>query len=588
MNMRNILLTALAAAFTVHTVQAQDLDPTVVVNRAYETRLVQMNKPALEMAVPDSVTAFALEFDYLVNEKPYKGADGFNPYLLTMKPASALQLPMRLYLKAGAGYTLHPTLDLVWSPVIDGAFRMDVYARHRSYVGDYRSFRPQLQEGAQVRVDRWKNAGGDQAHWAGYDFRTEVGAHGRYDWTSLYADFDVSYYGLASKDLDKKRMYDALDVKLGVSSKPAQTSHFMYDVQMGYRFAEDKLRYALSNDYAGEHLFNVDARLGQVIAKVHKVLLDAEVELAAYSHPVFATTAAQLTLVPHYVLTGGRWGVDLGVRISALLRSDDPQAMFRTREQVVYPDITAYYDVIGGAMRLYARVAGGNRMNTYASLLERNHHFDPTYGFDANGFMDVTVERVSTSLGLEGRIGSLFSYDVRTGYANYSNALFDAVRIGESPASSDPRFFGGVGYAQCQKYFAAMDWRLDTGSFRFDGDLAYEHVWGLAETEGLFAPAALTGDVAFEYNWSRRIYAGVDCNFSTARHGYVLETAEQALVHEAVIPGYADLGAYFEFAFTRSFSLWARGGNLMNMTVQRNPLYAERGVSFTLGICLNL
>ena len=30
------------------------------------------------------------------------------------------------------------------------------------------------------------------------------------------------------------------------------------------------------------------------------------------------------------------------------------------------------------------------------------------------------------------------------------------------------------------------------------------------------------------------------------------------------------------------------GGNLMNMTVQYNPLYAEKGISFTGGICLKL
>jgi hypothetical protein len=34
--------------------------------------------------------------------------------------------------------------------------------------------------------------------------------------------------------------------------------------------------------------------------------------------------------------------------------------------------------------------------------------------------------------------------------------------------------------------------------------------------------------------------------------------------------------------------LWARGGNLLNMTIQRTPLYAQGGISFTVGICLNL
>ena len=57
---------------------------------------------------------------------------------------------------------------------------------------------------------------------------------------------------------------------------------------------------------------------------------------------------------------------------------------------------------------------------------------------------------------------------------------------------------------------------------------------------------------------------------------------------DSVIPGYADLGVNFEWVTSRKLSLWARGGNLLNMTIQRTPLYAQGGISFTVGICLNL
>jgi hypothetical protein len=58
--------------------------------------------------------------------------------------------------------------------------------------------------------------------------------------------------------------------------------------------------------------------------------------------------------------------------------------------------------------------------------------------------------------------------------------------------------------------------------------------------------------------------------------------------YESVIPGYADLGVYFEYAASHILSVWARGGNLLNMTIQRNPIYAEKGINFTVGVCLNL
>ena len=86
-----------------------------------------------------------------------------------------------------------------------------------------------------------------------------------------------------------------------------------------------------------------------------------------------------------------------------------------------------------------------------------------------------------------------------------------------------------------------------------------------------------TGDVAATYNWNRRIFAGVDCNWAAARSNDIY-----------TVPGYADLGIYAEYGFSRKMSFWLRGGNLLNMNIQRNVMFAEKGVNFTVGIRLNL
>jgi hypothetical protein len=570
---------------------AQNLDPTVVVNKAYEGKLVQVHKPSFEMAVHDSLTRFDLDFDYLVSDRPYQGADGFNPYILTMKPAPAVQDLKNIYLNVGAGYTLHPELDFVWSPLRSRKFKLDVYALHRSYIGDYRAFRPELpSEGTVLNLDRWREAGGDRAHWKGYDFMSRAGVDGRYEMPMLSAGFDVSYYGLASKDLHKKRMYDALDVKLGVTSKPGNNSYFKYDVRADYRFAEDKVNYNTAvKDYLGEHVFGVDATLGQVLGDGHQIMFDVEMDIAAYTHAYdsLSSVVGQLAIVPRYGLKKGRWTLDAGLRLAKVMSSNNPSGIFGARDQIVYPNVKASFAVIRNAMRLYAYIGGGNKINTYSSLLEGNHHLDTSFGLGRYPLMDVTVERVSASLGVEGRIGSVFSYDLKTGYVNYASALLDAVVVAPAYEDSQIQYLPGVGYAPYQKYYAALDWRLNTESLRFDGDLVYTYAWGLKDAQGLFAPAALTGDVSFEYNWNKRVYAGVDCSFSTSRSGSVYDMVTND-VYQSEIPGYADLGLYFEYACNRALSVWVRGGNLLNMTIQRNPLYAEQGVSATVGICLNL
>ena len=57
---------------------AQDLDPTVEVSREYEGKLVEVHKPVLNMAVPDSLTHFALDFDYSVFANPYQSIPAFD------------------------------------------------------------------------------------------------------------------------------------------------------------------------------------------------------------------------------------------------------------------------------------------------------------------------------------------------------------------------------------------------------------------------------------------------------------------------------------------------------------------------------
>lgn len=583
-----LLSAALMAAVSTD-VFAQNLDPTVVVNRTYEGHLIDVHKPAMEIEVPDSVTRFDLDFDYSVFDQPYKGAYEFNPYVLTMQPASSVLSPKRFYLRAGAGYSVHPTLDLVWSPVFKGACRMDVYANHRSYFGRYRAFRPTESNGAPIVLDRWREQGGDHAYWKGYDTESAVGFDCSYEWKDVSAVLDASYNGIAAKDRRFSRNYDALDVFVAVSSKPMSDTYFMYDVAASYRFAEDKMRYDLSDSYLGEHVFDLDANLGQVFTNGHKVLFDVGFDMAAYSYPESAVTVGQFHMVPHYVYSREKWAVDAGLRISKVLRSDGPSDMFTTKDQLVYPDVRAWFAAIPDAMRIYGTIGGGNRLNTYSSILEDNHHLDITSGIGGKGMMDVTVERISASLGVDGRIGSKFSYDLRAGYVNYGNALLDAVVIDRlsDVASSENAYIPGVGYAAYQKFYTSLDWCLRKENIRFDGDLNYTYAWDLNPEDGMFAPSPLAGDVALEYNWSRRIYAGADCNFALARQGSVFNVLTGDVL-AATIPGYADLGVYMEFATSRSFSFWFRCGNLLNMTIQRNPLYAENGVNITAGICLNL
>ena len=109
----NRLYISIAALWTCAALGAQNLDPTVEVRRTYEGKLLEAHKPSLEMSVPDSVTRFDLDFDYSVFNNPYKGAYEFNPYKMLMSPLTGRDSQRKFHMRVGAGYELHPYLDLL-------------------------------------------------------------------------------------------------------------------------------------------------------------------------------------------------------------------------------------------------------------------------------------------------------------------------------------------------------------------------------------------------------------------------------------------------------------------------------------------
>lgn len=582
--MRVNIYTLLAASLTFCSVaaSAQNLDPTVEVNRSYEGKLMEVHKPMLEMAVPDSVLRFDLDFDYEVFDNPYKGAYEFKPYTMELQPVGKAAEQKRLYMRLGAGngleaLSLHPSADFVWSPFLRERFKMDVYARHRSYVGEYRKVdAPDLsQKDVNLKMK-------SSYRRADYDFLTQAGVDARYDWADGTVRLDAGYYGIAERYGSQSNMYNALDVRAGVASKD-YGQFINYDVYASYRFGIDRYEYKnLVEDSLTEHEISVLGKLKAVLMDDHKAMF----ELGVDNHSYGFAGVSRLTFAPHYMFRYGNWGFDAGFRIEALVHSGD-STCFTSKGQVVYPDVTVDYHLIPGVMKAYAKIGGGTKVNSFSSLLAENHHFDMYYGH-GKPFMDNTIENVSAELGLQGRAGARFTYGARAGYAMYGNAPLETVVVGVLPEDEQLTFMPGIAYAGYQNVYAAADLSWVTERIRLDAKATYRHSWYEdKEPEGYFLPAALTGEAAFEYNWHKRIFLGLDCDFSTGRRQGSVRFPDGTL-KQVDVPGYADLGINFEYQTTRSFSVWFRGGNLLNRAIQRNLLYAEKGVHLTAGICLNL
>ena len=555
--------------------RAQTLDPTVEVSRSYEGKLMEVHKPALTMAVPDSVLRFDLNFDYSVFDSPYKGSYEFNPYAISMKPAVAHRRPETFYLRAGAGYTFHPEFDMVWSPVLGKTFGVDIYAMNRSYVGKY------------LRM----NPSSGSTTWKGRDVSSQAGASFHWDWRKSRLDVGAGYHGLQRRSLSgSDNNLNAVDFNVRAKSKTDWPADFLYDFSLNYSVAKDVMTAAgTSRNSLAEHNADIFFRFGPVSRTSHVLYFDAAMMLASYSGYI-STAISEFSVVPHYVFRYQRLKVDAGIRLAKLMRSDGHVSMYKTREQVIYPDIRIDVEAIKDMMMLYLRIGGGNKVNTYSSLLADNHYLTMDSGCGQYPLLDTTVEKMSVIFGAEGSLSSAFRYHFRAGHVNYKNSLLNAVWV-DAPEGVDPRYLVGVGYAPYKKWFVSMDWTYRSEVIRCEGELAYNAVWGEDFTRdaatGLLRPAALKGDVSVGYDWKKRVRAGVGCAFSTAMKGYVPVVQDKTRVDAFSVPGYADLYVDAEYVAGSRLVFWAKLGNLLDMPVMYVPMYAEKGVRFTAGIALN-
>lgn len=598
MNMRKIYLVSAAMLMTAAVSFGQNFNPTVEVTNTYQGNASEVHKPLLGMNVPDSLLRFDLDFDYEVFEKPYQGAYSFKPYMLNMRPAKDAWRGRQLYLKAGAGYTLHPQFEFVFSPEQSGPFQMSVYASHKSYFGNYHEIKPELKDDL-YRLEKSGNG------FKGYDALTSAGFDGRYNWDRAILSFGLGYYGLAAKDSVMSRSYNAFDFNARVRSNNDSESYFLYDVALRGRIANDNLDLKpmmlrlpgdlwkeVTADRQGESWFVLDGLAGTVLGSRRSILVGFEGETASYGR-FYDGNIGRVALVPSYRLQSGRWNLNLGVKFEAMFRNDASDTLaFRKmgggKGQIVYPDVHVSF-AAGNGVALYADATGGSRLNTYSSQISRNHHLNPSFLVPANldlmtSLVDNTVENLNAKVGVRGSISSSFRFDLNGGVGIYENLMMESGRF---TAGGD--LVPALAYSDYNLIYANALVGLRTGRVKIDADFRYRGV-SFPDNDALnlgFTLPKYSGGVRASYDISSRLYAGINVEAASWRDGKCASVASEDIL-DVRVPGYVDLGVNCGYKFNRKWTLWLESGNLLCQTIQRTPFYAEKGPWVTAGISLNL
>ena len=578
---QHILATALAAAVTA-LAYGQNLNPTVEVTNAYESGAAAIAKPAQQMAVPDSVTRFNLDFDYSVFEKPYQGAYEFTPYYVQLKPAPKVSTTEKFYLRAGAGFTLHPELDLVWTPIQQEKYRLNVYATHHSYFGRYHK----MQSAYQDNVVTFEKSGEKVD---GYLADTKAGVDGAYSWDDGVATLDIGYQQRMADNAYHYQKMGGIVAKGRVRSLPSDEPHFLYDAAVKYHFLDSDLSHMdrFTQDIS-ESAFNLDGTFGPVLDENHRFLVDMDLDLARYRGDKTGYTGL-LSATPKYQFEADPWHLSLGVKVAAIIYSDEFdlwEEAYRHKSGTIFPDVHVDYHLLDDRLILQASATGGDRFNSFSGrFFSRPFTYDGAFGH--------STERIRAMIGARGNIASRFRYDLQAGYARWAHAAMDGFYLTDYTVSGGILPVLPAQYEQSfNLVFAELDYGWKSEFVTVDGKMAYRwtNIKECLDEGGAFAPAAFTGFIRPAYNWGDRFKVGINAEWSTARRLGL--TADGTPVMEGSnigyrIPGWVDLGLFAEYRFTHNMGFWAKGGNLLDQVVQRTPLVAEAGMYFTAGIVLN-
>lgn len=559
--MKRVLITiSLLAACTA--LSAQNLNPVVEVTNVYAREATGIEKPNQLLAVPDSVYKFDLDFDYSVKSTPYKGAYEFNPYLVQLRPSARLSGEQTLYLKAGAGFRLHPEVDFVWNPLRTKNFRLDVYANHNSYIGHYRNITVQdnvvdwdgtMREKSGIRsntvagTDLW-------AAFKGGEFTANL------QYKNVFATDFYGYGGPGSYSHHKGQL------EMRIQNKPA--AKFLYNV--GTRLAT--LGYASIREF---HTVS-DATLGFRMGRNNSLRVTAGLETVGFEE---GQNGLKLEVTPHYQFAGKRFNLDLGIKYSYI---GSTAGVYEYKGGILFPDVNFSFRIADAAV-VFASATGGDSLNGYDTLLEDNPYLG---GFAWH--RDVTVTRINVFGGIRGSVAGKFSYDLRGGWKWLDNAcgwsFVELEPIYYSSAypvsdSVEPTLLPTMAYVsplrtiygQLTLSWVSSSW--DIMARGYYGHTPKPNKETPAELN-VFGPPSYTAAGHIFYKWANRIKVGATID------------VRGKLNARRPVPGYQDLGIQADYAFSRHMAAWLKLGNLLNQTIQRTPFYAEAGIYGSVGVKL--
>lgn len=588
-------------------ISAQNINPNVEVKRDYENRLPVIHKSKLSTDFNDSLNNFSLNFNYMVFDKSYKDLYEFAP-----TASAKIQKPdnfhnYTLYARGGVAFPFSPDIFVAYSPILQGIktgsnfssrSNLMIYASHKSFWGD-----APLQ-GAGYKAEENSNEGELTKHLTeklsqkekAHDSRTEAGVVLGHYWktgrlgaslkyTNGYNRFygkniylEESGYQGSYQDSDSHR-FNKIAANLNVGSLNSGTGagRFDYEASLDYNFVGDN-----SFEKFKSHYIAAAAEISPRVGKYSNFTVRLSIRNTGTSVLNESCNYGLIDAAPTYNLSHGNWQLSLGGVASIKYTN----ASVGKHHTMIIGMAKAQYRLIKDVLAVYAVADGGNYLNNYSSLLERNPWISP--------FASCMISSVPVRVtgGITGNINGIVDYDFSTGYSK-EKGLPQFITSFENPAAFD------ILYSNAEKIFFKAAVGVSTKEFTGNLKMQYDRYNGYKPYNYAPFEAKFYG----EYNYMQKLFIGLSIygrnravtNFAI---GYRMITEsdrettttrpEYLYSNNTYLKGFVNVGLSARYVINDMLSVYAHADNLLGQRPSFFQQYYQKGISIGGGVIVKL
>ena len=413
--------------------------------------------------------------------------------------------------------------------------------------------------------------------------RGELGVSGQ---TAYNYGYDTQSVDIAGVQIDTtfakgdiRKNYFFADANIGIGSSHYKTEQLNYNVQLGYKFAHNKLDDMYLPGYnTPNFLPNTD---GYAKYNENAVNFKAQLDNNKYGGnmnlDVYNRSAAfdslrnnfALDINPWFMLDNDSIRLQAGVRVAAYQEGDGKL------QYGVFPKVEFQFTLLKDIFVPFLGIDGYMRPNTYRGMVTENPFITP--GLSAR----ITKTKWQIYAGLKGTLTTKLSYYLRADFTTSENEIF---------------FVNDTTYSRLQNYFTAIT--DDLNIFSIKGELYFNPVesvdLGVKGTYFGYQPSKekyawhkpeYTLDFFVKYNLRNKVIINFDITSIGKRYAKAFydDQKEFHVLKEVVA---FNLGA--EYRYTKSLSFFLKINNISGAKYQRWNFYPSQRFNAMAGFTYSL